>query len=114
MISLLDEIRAALDELSTRVADRVVDIEMARLFVEADADALQRVLVALIDRAVDQYDGPLTVKATKHRTVARVDVEGEHRVLTKTAAHWSDSVLADVDAIHGALEIDGPLGWVTV
>ena len=114
MISLLDEIRSALDELSPRVADRVVDVETARLFVDADADALRRVLVALIDRAVDQYEGDLTVRVTKHRDVARVDVSGDHRILAKTAAHWSDAVLVDVRAINGALEIDGPLGWMTV
>jgi hypothetical protein len=114
MVNLLEQIRAALDELEPRLTGRVVDIEMPRLFVVADTDALRRALVALIDRAVEQYAGYLTVRTTKHGGAARIEVSGEHRALARTATDWSDTVLRDVEAIAGALDTDGPLGWLTV
>jgi light-regulated signal transduction histidine kinase (bacteriophytochrome) len=114
MVNLLEQIRAALDELKPRLSDRVVDIEMARLFVVADEDALRRVLVALIDRGVDQYAGHLTVRTTKHRNEARIEVSGEQRRLVPTAVEWSDAVHKAVAAIDGTLETEGPVGLLTV
>jgi hypothetical protein len=77
MINLLEQIRAALDELEPRLEGRVVDIEMPRLFVVADEAALRRELVELIGRAVEQSDGHITVRTTKERTAARVEVSGD-------------------------------------
>ena len=114
MVNLLEQIRAALDVLEPRLIDRVVDIEMARLFVVADEDALRRVLIALIDRGVDQFEGHLTVRTTKHRGEARIEVSGEQRRLAPTAVEWPDSVLRDVKTIEGSLEIEGPVGLLTV
>ena len=114
MVNLLEEIRAALDELNPRLEGRVVDVEMPRLFVAADTEPLHRALVALTERALDLYQGDLTVRTTKHRGAALVEISGEHRALAPTAADWSDSVVRDVEAIGGALDTDGPVGWLTV
>jgi light-regulated signal transduction histidine kinase (bacteriophytochrome) len=114
MVNLLEQIRAALDELKPRLSDRVVDIEMARLFVVADQDPLRRVLVALIDRGVDQYEGHLTVRTTKRRNEARIEVTGERRRLVPTAVDWPEPVRKAVAAIDGTLETEGPVGLLTV
>ena len=76
MVNLLEVIRAALDELDAQLGERIVDIEMPRLFVVADADALQRALVVLIGRAIEQSDGDIVVRTTKHRNTARIEVSG--------------------------------------
>jgi hypothetical protein len=76
MVDLLEAIRAALDELEPRLGKRIVDIEMPRLFVVAEADALQRALVVVIGRAIEQSDGDIVVRTTKHRNAARIEVSG--------------------------------------
>jgi hypothetical protein len=114
MVNLLEQIRVALDELKPRLSDRVVDIEMARLFVVADEDALRKVLVALIDRGIDQYEGHLTVRTTKHRNDARIQVSGEQRRLIPTAVDWSEDVRKAVAVFGGTLETEGPVGLLTV
>jgi C4-dicarboxylate-specific signal transduction histidine kinase len=114
MVNLLEQIRAALDALEPRLTDRVVDIEMARLFVVGDEAALRRALIALIDRGVDQYEGHLTVRTTKQRTAARVEVTGEQRRLAPTVADWPDVVLRAVETIDGTLGTEGPVGYLTV
>ena len=77
MLNLLEVIRAALDELAPRLEGRVVDIEMPRLFVVADADALQRELVESIGRTLEQSGGNITVRTTKQRNAARIEISGE-------------------------------------
>src|SRR5205807_9974373 len=51
-VDLLGEIRAALDDVGTLVADRVVDIEMSRLRVSADASSLRLEIARLVAAAV--------------------------------------------------------------
>ncbi len=114
MINLLEQIRAALDELEPRLEGRVVDIEMPRLFVVADADALRRTLVALIGRTVEQCEGNITVRTTKQGTGARIEVSGEPHPLGHAAADWSVDVARDVDAIGGAIGEADALVWMTV
>lgn len=115
MVNLLEQIRAALDALEPQLAGRVVDVEMPRLFVDADSvESLRRVLVALIERGLAQYDGTLTVRTVKQRSAARVEVTGERRSLAPTAPDWSDAVTDDVTALRGALETDGPVGWLSL
>lgn len=76
MVNLLEAIRAALDELDSQLGERIVDIEMPRLFVTADADTLQQALVGLIARALEQTDGDIVVRTTKQRNAARIEVSG--------------------------------------
>lgn len=116
MVNLLEQIRAALDTLEPQLEGRVVDVEMPRLFVDADAEVagLRRCLVALIERGLAQYDGTLTVRTTKQRGVARVEVTGERRALAPTVPDWSDTVTSDVAALRGSLETDGPSGWLSL
>ena len=115
MVNLLEQIRAALDSLEPRLVGRVVDVEMPRLFVEADeAAGLRRALAALIERGLAQYDGTLTVRTIKQRGLARVEVTGERRALAPTVPDWSDTVTHDVEALRGSLETDGPVGWLSV
>jgi hypothetical protein len=114
MVNLLEQIRAALDELTLRLEGRVVDVEMPRLFVAADPEPLSRALVALFERALDMYQGDVTVRTTKHGGAARVEISGEHRAVAPAAVDWPDSIARDVELIGGALDTDGPIGWLTV
>jgi hypothetical protein len=81
-VDLLDELRAALDELDPLLAGRIVDIEMARLRVLEDASVLRPRLVALVAAAIgdDEPAQPLTIRVTRSGSTARIDVvagEGE-------------------------------------
>lgn len=115
MVNLLEQIRAALDSLEPHLEGRIVDVEMPRLFVDADdVDGLRRALGALIERGLAQYDGSLTVRTTKQRGTARVEVTGERRALAPTVPEWSESIAAAVSALRGSLETDGPIGWLSL
>ncbi len=116
MVDLLEQIRAALDELTPLLHDRVVDIEMPRLTVGADATTLQRALVAVISRAVDHSEGAITVRATRQGTAARIDVMGEHsREHPPAASDWPATLALDVEAIDGRLSGgDAAVVWLTV
>ena len=68
MVDLLEQIRIVLDELTPLLHGRVVDVEMPRLTVGADASTLQRALVAVIGRVVDHSEGAITVRASRRGT----------------------------------------------
>jgi hypothetical protein len=116
MVDLLEQIRTALDELTPLLHRRVVDIEMARLTVGADASTLQRALVAVIGRAVEHSEGDVTVRTTKQGKAARIEVMGEHpREHPPTPSGWPPTLVADVEAIDGRLgEEDAAVVWLTV
>ena len=116
MVDLLEQIRTALDELTPVLHGRAVDIEMPRLKVAADAAALQRALVAVIGRAVEHTEGAITVRTTKQRTAARIEVIGEHpRQHLSAASGWPAALVADVEAIAGRLGGgDTAVVWLTV
>src|SRR5918994_2353648 len=114
MVDLLEQIRTALDELTPLLHRRVVDIEMSRVTVGADASVLQRALVAVIGRAVEHSEGAITVRVTRQGRAARVEVMGEYpRDHPPAASGWPATL-----AVHGR-EIGGPAGgaghggWVT-
>ena len=115
MVNLLEVIRAALDQLESRLGQRIVDIEMPRLFVAADVDALQRVLVALIDRAIEQSEGDIVVRTTKQRNAARIEIWGERELRRKPAiAGRPQGLERDVDTIAGKFGENGATIWLTV
>src|SRR4029450_2669915 len=104
MIDLLEQIRAVLDELTPLLRGRVVDVEMPRLTVGAEATALQGALVAVIGRVVDDSEGAITVRATRQGTAARIEVIGEcSRERPLAASDWPATVAVDVEAIDGRL-----------
>jgi len=116
MVDLLEQIRTALDELTPLLHRRAVDIEMPRLTVSADATTLQRTLVAVIGRAAQHTEGPITVRTTKQGTAARIEVTGEHpREDAPAASGWPAALAVDVEAIDGRLgEGDAAAVWLTV
>ena len=116
MVDLLEQIRTALDELTPLLHRRVVDIEMPRLMVGADATTLQRALVAVIGRAVERSEGAITVRTTKQGTAARIEVTGEYpREHPPVASRWPATLADDVEAIDGRLgERDAAVVWLTV
>ena len=114
MVNLLEVIRAALDELESRLGQRIVDIEMPRLFVVADADALQRTLVALIGRAIEQSEGDIVVRTTKQRNAARIQISSERPRTREPVVDWPASLARDVDTIGGTFGEDDAVIWLTV
>ena len=116
MVDLLEQIRTALDELTPLLDRRAVDIEMPRLTVGADATALQRALVGVIGRVVEQTEGAITVRTTKQGTAARIEVMGEYsRQHPPAASGWPAALVVDVEAIDGRLGGgDAAAVWLTV
>jgi hypothetical protein len=114
MVNLLEVIRAALDELESRLGQRIVDIEMPRLFVVADTDALERTLVALIGRAIEQSEGDIVVRTTKQHSVARIQISSEQSRRRAPAADWPAGLAHDVDTIGGTFGEDDAVIWLTV
>ena len=115
MVNLLEVIRAALDELESRLGQRIVDIEMPRLFVVADADALQRALVVLIDRAIEESEGDIVVRTTKQRNAARIEISSERsRGRELATTDGPADLVRDVETIAGRVGEDGAVIWLTV
>ncbi len=78
-VDLLEALRAALDEVEPLIAGRIVDIEMARLRVLVDPTAFGPEFASLIEAAVadTEPNHPLTVRVTKAKAGARIDVLDE-------------------------------------
>jgi PPOX class probable F420-dependent enzyme len=78
-VDLLDELRAALDEIEPLIVGRIIDIEMARLRVLADPEALRLKFASLIESAVADAEPkrPLTARVTRSGSVARIEVLDE-------------------------------------
>jgi hypothetical protein len=80
-VDLLEELRAALDQLEPLLAGRIVDIEMSRLRVLADSVQFRREFVSLIESAVADAEPSysVTVRVARKGKVARVEVFRERR-----------------------------------
>jgi light-regulated signal transduction histidine kinase (bacteriophytochrome) len=78
-VDLLEELRAALDGVEPLIADRIVDIEMARLRVLADPASFRREFASLIEVAVAETEptSPITVRVKRAGKSARIDVVGD-------------------------------------
>jgi light-regulated signal transduction histidine kinase (bacteriophytochrome) len=75
-VDLLEELRAALDEVEPLIVGRIVDIEMARLRVLADPVLFRREFASLIESAVADAapTQPITVRVRRTGKSARIDV----------------------------------------
>jgi signal transduction histidine kinase len=78
-LDLLEELRAALDELEPRLAGHAVDIEMPRVRVLADPVVLRRDFAQLVESVVEDAEpgDAITVHITRTGKAARVDVVDE-------------------------------------
>jgi signal transduction histidine kinase len=79
-VDLLEELRAALDELEPLLVGRIVDIEMARLRVLADPVLFRREFAALVESAVADSEPArsITVRVARTGNTARIEVVDEH------------------------------------
>jgi light-regulated signal transduction histidine kinase (bacteriophytochrome) len=75
-VDLLEELRAALDELEPLLAGRVVDIEMSRVRVLADRELFRREFASLIESAVADAKptDPVTVRVARTGKAAEIEV----------------------------------------
>jgi light-regulated signal transduction histidine kinase (bacteriophytochrome) len=75
-VDLLEQLRAALDGVEPLIADRVVDIEMARLRVLADPVRFRQEFAVLIESAVADSEPTrsITVRVRRTGKSAQVDV----------------------------------------
>jgi hypothetical protein len=78
-VDLLEELRAALDEVEPLLEGRIVDIEMARVRVLADPVVFRREFASLIESAVADAapTQPITVRVSRTGKSARIDVVNE-------------------------------------
>jgi hypothetical protein len=78
-VDLLEELRAALDEIEPLIAGRTVDIELARLRVLADPLLFRREFASLIESVAADAEptDAISVRVTRTGNSARIDVAGE-------------------------------------
>jgi light-regulated signal transduction histidine kinase (bacteriophytochrome) len=78
-VDLLEELRAALDGIEPLIADRIVDIEMARLRVLADPALFRQEFASLVESAVAVAGPtrPISVRVSRTGSSARIDVGTE-------------------------------------
>ena len=78
-VDLLEELRAALDGIEPLIADRIVDIEMARLRVLADPVPFRQEFASLVESAVAVAgpSHPISVRVSRTGSSARIDVGTE-------------------------------------
>jgi light-regulated signal transduction histidine kinase (bacteriophytochrome) len=77
-VDLLEQLRAALDELEPLLAGRIVDIEMSRVRVLADPVLFRREFASLIESAVsDATPNAITVRVTRTVKAAGIVVVNE-------------------------------------
>lgn len=76
VVSIRDELQAALDLAEPRLAGRTIDLELARLQVQLDPDAFRAELAGLVEAAVaaTAADRAITVRVARRGSSARVDV----------------------------------------
>jgi light-regulated signal transduction histidine kinase (bacteriophytochrome) len=93
-VDLLEELRAALDELEPLLAGRIVDIEMSRLRVLADRVQFRLEFASLIESAV-------------------ADAEPRHSI-TVRVARTGKAAQIEVVSERGGARLDGVIGSMTL
>jgi hypothetical protein len=91
-VDLLEELRAALDELEPLLAGRIVDIELSRLRVLADPAVFRVQLVSLIESAVANA-GPMHSIAVR---IARTGKAAQIEVYSEAGGGGSDGVIGSI------------------
>src|SRR5436190_24317416 len=78
-VDLLEELRAALDEVEPLIAGRIVDIEMSRVRVLADPVLFRREFASLIEFAVAETEptASITVRVTRAGKAAKIEIVDE-------------------------------------
>ena len=78
-VDLLEELRAALDDVEPLISGRIIDIEMARLRVLADPAVFRLEFALLIESAVANTEPTqsLTVRVRRTGTMATIEVVDE-------------------------------------
>jgi len=78
-IDLLEQLRAALDEIEPLLVGRIVDIEMSRVRVLADPGLFRREFALLLASAVADAEPTesITVRVARTGTVARIELVNE-------------------------------------
>jgi signal transduction histidine kinase len=79
-VDLLEQLRAALDDVESLLGGRIVDIEMARLRVLADPARFRREFASLIESAVADAESTrsITVRVARTGGAARIEVFDDH------------------------------------
>ena len=88
-IDLLEQLRAALDELEPLLGGRIVDIEMSRVRVLADPELFLREFGLLIASAVADAEPTDSITVRVARTGAAVRIERRQRA-RRRAFGWRD------------------------
>ena len=75
-VDLLEELRAALDDVEPLLAGRIVDIEMSRVRVLADPVLFRREFASLIEFAVAETEptASITVRVTRAGKAAKIEI----------------------------------------
>jgi hypothetical protein len=78
-VDLLDQLRAALEDVEPLLVGRIVDIEMSRLRVLADPVLFRREFASLIESAVSTAEAAqsITVRVARTGSAARIEVLNE-------------------------------------
>jgi hypothetical protein len=79
-VDLLEQLRAALDDVEPLLEGRIVDIEMARLRVLTDPARFRREFASLIESAVADTEPSRSIAVRVARTggAARIEVFDDH------------------------------------
>jgi light-regulated signal transduction histidine kinase (bacteriophytochrome) len=119
-VDLLEEIRAALDEVDPLLEERVVDIEMARLRVVTDPTLFRRVFGRLIGAAVAQTEPAtsITVRVARRGKIARIEVVNERSPARPGALADVTAEAEEFRAVGGEIgateAVDTATYWMTV
>jgi light-regulated signal transduction histidine kinase (bacteriophytochrome) len=91
-VDLLEELRAALDELEPLIAGRIVDIEMSRVRVLADPVLFRREFASLIESAVSDAEPTHSITVRVARTGKTAGIE----VVVERGSARSDAVMGSI------------------
>ena len=91
-VDLLEQLRAALDDVEPLLGGRIVDIEMARLRVLTDPTRFRLEFASLIESAVGDAEPThsITVRVARTGGAARIEVFDDH------AGGSSDGVISSM------------------
>ncbi len=119
-VDLLEELRAALDEVEPLLAGRIVDIEMSRLRVLADPVLFRREFASLLESAVADAEPThsITVRVARTGKAARIEVVNEGGHVVRDDVPDLASAAEELRAMGGEIGTAGPVSavicWMTL